>query len=206
MLNRPDAIAALNRAWPIICNECLSVLGSELHYQAMIYHALRQEGQVPLKQIGMNVKQYIPEVKSALFKQFVTTNHPEYRHGFEPIPDLVIFSPKVAADWRRRKRKQTIECMLLVMEIKASERLEGRLSRGEITLDIRKLAAHREEVRHMNKDYDFYPVMLVIDSARDPKERMTEWSLFECRSLAKKLDVEWRYISEQGCQIERSNG
>jgi hypothetical protein len=45
---REDALAAIDKAWPTICEECLSVLGGELHYQAMIYHALRSAGGVPL--------------------------------------------------------------------------------------------------------------------------------------------------------------
>lgn len=54
-----DAIGRLRRAWPQVVVECRDVLGSELHYQAVVYHCLRDSGSVPRRQIGMNVKQWI---------------------------------------------------------------------------------------------------------------------------------------------------
>lgn len=48
-----EAKVALKNAWPLIKSECLSVFDSELHYQAMIYHALRTKGCVAVNQIGM---------------------------------------------------------------------------------------------------------------------------------------------------------
>ena len=51
-----------------MADECRAVLGGELHYQAMAYHALRMAG-VPLAQVGMNVKQWIAEPTSELFRQ-----------------------------------------------------------------------------------------------------------------------------------------
>ena len=64
-----DALTALDLAWPKIKFECLSVLGSELHYQAMIYHLLREHGKVPVEQLGMNVKMWIANPVSLLFQQ-----------------------------------------------------------------------------------------------------------------------------------------
>ncbi|MGI9280021.1 MAG: hypothetical protein ACR2PX_10390 [Endozoicomonas sp.] len=62
-----DAKDALLRAWPMIQEECLQVLGSELHYQAMLYHCLRTAGAVPIDQLGMNVKIWISNPVSSLF-------------------------------------------------------------------------------------------------------------------------------------------
>ena len=84
-----EAKVALKTAWPLIKSECLSVLGSELHYQAMIYHALRTDGRVPANQIGMNVKMWIDNPVSELFKRLSDRKHENYRRGFEPIPDVV---------------------------------------------------------------------------------------------------------------------
>lgn len=86
-------------------------MGSELHYQAVIYHCLRSVGKVHPGQLGMNVKIWISDAVSDLF-----------RGGREPIPDLVIFSPDIAGDFRRRNYANTLRRMLLAAEIKVSER------------------------------------------------------------------------------------
>jgi hypothetical protein len=78
--NRQEALAAIDRAWP---EECLIVLASELHYQTMIYHALRSAGGVPVGQLGMNVKQDVRDVRSELFRQYDLAKHEDYRGGFE---------------------------------------------------------------------------------------------------------------------------
>ena len=80
-----QAVAALDRAWPLIVDECRAVLGSELHYQAVIYHCLRATG-VPRTQVGMNVKQWITDPVTPLFQQLDARKHELYRGGFEPIP------------------------------------------------------------------------------------------------------------------------
>ncbi len=98
-----DALDALTRAWPPFANECRSVLGSELHYQALLYHCLRAHGQVPSRQLGMNVKIWITDVVSDLFRELDERKHEDYRGGFEPIPDVVIFRPEIGGDFRRRQ-------------------------------------------------------------------------------------------------------
>ncbi len=201
IINREDALAAIDSAWPTICQECLAVLGSELHYQAMIYHALRTAGGVPLDQVGMNVKQWIPNVRSELFKSLDDAKHEGFRGGFEPIPDVVIFSSEVGGDWRRRRWDYTITCMLVVIEVKASERSGGRLSFREISKDLRKLSAHREEAQY--RGHDFYPIMLVVDSAPDKAERMTVADLSAAEELAQNLGVEWRYVSACEIRVDR---
>lgn len=195
------AMAAIDAAWPQIHDECLAVLGSELHYQAMIYHALRTSGGVPADQLGMNVKQFIANVQSELFKALDVRKREDYRGGFEPIPDIVIFSPAVGGDWRRRRREHTLGCMLAAIEVKASERAGKRLGLAEVLHDIEKLAAHRNEVRFLGSD--FHPIMLVVDSAPEPRERMTANSIDNARSKARELGVEWRYLSPDDCHVER---
>ena len=64
MQTRDGALEAFQRAWPPFVAECRSVLCSELHYQALLYHCLRAHGQVPTRQPGMNVKIWITEVVS----------------------------------------------------------------------------------------------------------------------------------------------
>jgi len=184
---------AINEAWPKIQTECLAVLGSELHYQAMIYHLLREHGKVPVEQIGMNVKMWIDKPKSILFRQLDKKKHLDYRGGFEPIPDVVIFKPTINRDWRRRNNQQTLLNMLVAIEVKASERANSRLQPSEITLDIRKLAAHREEVVRMGAK--MFPIMLIIDSAPKESERMTEQALNISQDLASELGVGFLYAS-----------
>ena len=93
----------------------------------------------------MNVKMWIDDPVSELFRRLDLKKHEDYRGGFEPIPDVCLFSPSVDADWRRRKRKETLAALLLAIEVKASEREKSRLGPGEITKDITKLSAHRQE-------------------------------------------------------------
>jgi hypothetical protein len=194
-----DALDAVDRAWPLICGETLQVLGSELHYQAMIYHCLRAAGGVPVTQLGMNVRQFIPAVQSELFKSFAASKAEGFRTGFEPVPDVVIFSEGVEGDWRRRRHEHTIKHMLAVIEVKASERAGKSLSLDEVVGDIRKLAAHREEVRILGGD--FHPIMLVVDSARDAKERMRPESLVVAKDVAVCNAVQWRYVSPVQCEV-----
>lgn len=190
-----DALNALKRALPVIGAECCAVLGSEQHYQAMVYHALRQHGQVPLEQLGMNVKIWIPRPKTTLFRQLDRRKAEGYRGGFEPIPDVVIFAKGIEADWRRRNRDNTLRQMLLALEIKASERDKGRLSPGEVLKDLKKLHALGQEIDHRAPASIPQLAMLVIDSARDANERMTESALELVRGEAQDLDIALFYVA-----------
>ena len=191
----PDAIAALDRAWPQMIDECRAVLGSEQHYQAVVYYCLRNSGAVPRAQIGMNVKQWITLPISPLFQEWDNRKHEDYRGGFEPVPDAVIFRPEIQADWRRRNREETLRCMLLAIEIKASERAKGRLRSGEVVRDIRKLDAHRTEVRH--RGGDMHPVMMIVDTAPTSAERMTGWAREESLKAASEHNVSLLYVSRE---------
>lgn len=90
-----EARASVKNAWALIKSECLQVLGSELHYQGMIYHALRTESRIPVSKIGMNAKMWISNPVSELFRKLVSVKHQNYQEGFEPIPDVVIFKPDI---------------------------------------------------------------------------------------------------------------
>ena len=193
MRSLSDALSVLDKTWPAIADDCLAVLGSELHYQAMIYHCLRSVGAVPIDQIGMNVKMYIEKPVSAKFQQLGQRKHADYRGGFEPIPDVALFGPENAGDWRRRSRAHTLKTCVMAIEVKASERANSRLRPGEIRDDIEKLAAHREEA--LFRDADFAPVMLVIDSARDTAERMTSSGVEASLECARQCKVGFLYAS-----------
>ena len=80
------------------------MFGSELYYLAVLYHCLRMHGKVPPGQLGMNVKNYITAVVSEYFRKLNEETHPDYRGGFEPIPDVVIFRTGIGGDFRRRNR------------------------------------------------------------------------------------------------------
>lgn len=194
MNNPREAVEFLLRARPSIIRECRATLGSELCYQAVIYHNLRQAG-VPLLQMGMNVKMQIDEPVSELFRELDLKKHEDYRGGFEPIPDVALFSRVVSADWRRRKNKVPLSSLLLAIEVKASERANSRLLPGEVIGDIQKLAAHRDEVKHCGGD--FYPVVMVIDTAPLPNEQMTKSSFDLARQSAEELSVGLLYLSPE---------
>jgi hypothetical protein len=187
-----DAVALLRSAWPGIVREARATLGGELFYQALAYHHLRMAG-APVRQIGMNVKQYVTDPVSALFKTFDLRKHEDYRGGFEPIPDIVLFTPEVDGDWRRRKCDRTLLTMLAAIEVKASERAAKRLTAGELTGDVEKLAAHREEVRH--RGGDMLPVVMIFDVAPEATERVRPATLDGVRELAASRGVAFLYVS-----------
>lgn len=190
-----DAAAMLETAWPAIVTECRAVLGGELHYQAIVYHCLRMAG-CPPNQVGMNVKQWVRAPATDLFRAWADKKHIDYREGFETIPDVVLFSPDVAGDWRRRNYERTLGCMLAAVEVKASERASNRLSTREIIRDIDKLAAHRDEVSQLG--CSMLPVMMVIDVAPLTAERMVAASVDACRSHAATTNVGWAYATIDG--------
>lgn len=191
-MGSPDAKTVLAKAWPMIVEECRAVLGGELHYQAIVYHCLRNAGW-PRTQIGMNVKQWIENPVSATFKAKDVKKHIDFQGGFEPIPDVVLFSSEIGGDWRRRNRENTLRHMLCAIEVKASERAKARLRAGEIKNDIIKLVAHREEIEY--RGLQMMPVMMVIDVAPDADERMLGAAVSECADFAAASRVAWLYAS-----------
>lgn len=195
MRSRTEAIEALTRSWPRIVEECRDAWGSELHYQALIYHCLRGVGEVPPRQLGMNVKIWITDVVTELFKTLDLKKNEAFRGGFEPIPDLVIFGPEIAGDFRRRNHEKTLRCMLLAAEIKASERYQNRLRPREIIDDVLKLAALREEAQARGSDC--VPAVIVVDTAPEEIERMRSYGLKETRDAAFESDVCFFYLSPE---------
>lgn len=189
-----DALEAVQRAWPSFVAECRSVLGSELHYQALLYHCLRTHGQVPSGQLGMNVKMWITDVVTDLFRELDEKKHPDYRGGFEPIPDVVIFRHDIHGDWRRRNRDKTVKRALMAVEVKASEREKQRLGPKEIVDDVLKLEALRTEVLHRGGS-DMLPAVVVVDTAPEANERMTPWSRQEVEAAARERGVCLFYVS-----------
>ncbi len=187
-----DAAKALRLAWPLIVDECRAVLGGELHYQAVVYHCLRLAG-VPRRQIGMNVKQWIPSPVTPLFKAMDLRKHESFRGGFEPIPDVVLFRPEVERDWRRRNHARTLGTVAMAIEIKASERANGRLGHGEIVRDIDKLDAQLTETGRPRDA--LCGVMLVVDVAPLPQERMRAASVAACRDHALARGIGWLHVS-----------
>ena len=186
------AAMMLLKAWPGIMHDCRETLGSELFYQAVVYHHLRSVG-VPKRQLGMNVKMWITEPVSPLFRELDERKSERFRGGFEPIPDVAMFSNGVNGDWRRRNNEQTLKCLRLAIEVKASERAGSRLRVGEVAADIEKLAAHRHEcsVRGNN----FYPVVMVLDTAPLTREQMTSYSYNKSKVIAEENSVGFLYCS-----------
>lgn len=195
MRTQAEALEALTRSWSAIVEECRCVLGSELHYQADAYHCLRKVGMVPPKQIGMNVKIWIPDVVSDHFKARDLRKAPDFQGGFEPIPDVVIFRPDIRGDFRRRNRANTLRQMLAAIEVKASERHGDRLKPAEVIEDILKLDALRLEARH--READVLPAVIVFGTAPDPVERMRGEAVDAARSVAEERGVCFFYLSPE---------
>jgi len=194
MKSQKDARDALLRAWPTIVRECRQVLGSEQHYQAVVYHCLRTAGRVPLRQLGMNVKIGIYSPKAPLFRRRAKQRHEDYQGHFEPIPDVVFFPSVIEGDWRRRRFEETLKQMIGAVEIKASERDKNRLQKGEVIHDIEKLAAHKHEKKHRH-NAGFYAAVMVIDTAPETAEQMTPTGRDKVVRSAKENGVDFFYVS-----------
>jgi hypothetical protein len=143
----------------------------------------------------MNVKIWISDVVSERFKELDLRKAEDFRGGFEPIPDLVIFSSEIDGDFRRRNYENTLRHMLLTAEIKASERFQRRLRSGEIKKDILKLDALRLEAQA--READFIPAVIIVDTAPDEVERMGSWALEEARDAASSHGVCFFYLSPE---------
>ena len=201
-----DSAEIMGKVWPSICAECRQVLGSELHYQAMIYRIFREIGEIPNNQIGMNVKIWITNPRTKLFRELEKRKNKGYQGGFEPVPDIVLFSPDIKGDFRRRNNKNTLKHMLMAIEVKASERAESRLRLGEIIKDILKLESFRREARMRSSNC--VPTMIVIDTAPSEDERMVKSSVDLIFESAKENNVSLFYLSpyfdrKSECDIER---
>ncbi len=181
-------------SFPKIVEECRAILGSELHYQAVIYHCLRTFGKIPIEQIGMNVKIGISNPVTQLFKDKQFSKAEGYQAGFEPIPDICIFSTELKADWRRRNNENTLKETLYALEIKASERKNNRLTAGEIKNDIDKLQAQFEETFFRYKK-EIGKGVLIVDTAPKLEERIKEKALNEVEEYAKLKNVDFWYFS-----------
>ncbi|HIE45844.1 MAG TPA: hypothetical protein EYP87_06745 [Flavobacteriaceae bacterium] len=192
--NVQQARKSINNSIDKITEECKSVLGSELHYQAIIYHCLRQYGNVPISQIGMNVKITFLNPKTKFLKDGMKKKKPEYQEGKEIIPDITIFSTNIKSDFRRRNSKNTLKETLYSLEVKASERKNGRLRPKEIKTDILKLKAQYTET-NLKHGIEIGIGMLVIDTAPKSNEKITKKTLNEIVSFAKENGVDLWYCS-----------
>ncbi|MCW2240761.1 hypothetical protein [Azospirillum canadense] len=193
ILTPTQALNALARAWPTIVAECRQVLGSELHYQAMIYHALRMTS-IQAQQLGMNVRQRIPEPSTCHFQGQVIVRGPCLTVA-ETIPDIVIFHPLVNGDWRGRNCTETLRHMLLIAEVKVSERDGGRLGYSEIARDIRKLIDSRREVVRFNARPE--TAMIIVDTAPSEKERMLLSGIDAVMTLCREHNVSFFYMNSE---------
>jgi len=191
-------ITSIEHSWQNIVDDCRLVLGSELHYQAMIYYNLRLYGKIPINQIGMNVKIRIDKPKSKLFIDKDKSKHPDFQGHFEPIPDIAIFKTQINSDWRRRNYKNTFKNLLYAIEIKASERENKRLSYKEITDDIDKLNALQFECK--SKKNDIGVAIIIIDTAILPDEQMTKDTIEELVIYSKSKNVSFLYLSQENQQ------
>ena len=185
---------SINNSFEQIQNECKSVLGSELHYQAIIYHCLRDFGNVPISQIGMNVKIWINNPKTSFLIERMNKKHINFREGQEIIPDITIFTENVKSDFRRRNYKNTLKETIYSLEIKASERENGRLQRNEIKIDIIKLKSQFTETKLKHKKEIGIGIM-VIDTAPKESEKMKKDTLDEVTEFAKENGVDFWYCS-----------
>lgn len=199
--NKQKCQDAISKCFGNIIAECRTVLGSELHYQAMIYHLLRQVGEVPLNQLGMNVKTTISNVSSPFLQDRILKKNKNYQSfGIEIIPDISFFRTELNGDWRRRNHVNTFKNTLYALEIKASERHNGRISYKEIETDILKLTAQAEETQSQHRQ-KIGTGLIIIDTAPKLEERITNNSLTKIIDCSKLHSVDLWYFSQDN-QLE----
>ncbi|MEJ8802827.1 hypothetical protein [Pontibacter sp. H249] len=202
MIQSPEEVRqAISKCFALVTSECRLILASELHYQAMLYHHLRQTGGIPFNQLGMNVKTTIPGVQNPFLLQKSLTRNTNYQNAdIEIIPDITVFTREIDHDWRRRNFANTLKETLYSLEVKASERHRGRLRQKEIETDIRKLVAQRAETERIyNRRIGVG--MFIVDVAPDPGERMKEVTLKYLIESARQQDVGFWYFNQE-TQIE----
>jgi len=158
-----------------------------------MYRCFREFGNVPLQQIGMNVKIWVDNPITTLFQELDKRKHPNFQGGYEPIPDIVLFSPEIEGDFRRRNRENNLRHMLMAIEVKASDRENARLRPGEIIRDLEKLKAFQNEASR-RRSY-FVPTMIIVDTAPEENEKMLASSLEEVAYHAEKLNVGLFYLN-----------
>ncbi|WP_157593697.1 hypothetical protein [Pontibacter actiniarum] len=202
MIQSPEEVKqALSKCFELGKSECRLILASELHYQAMLYHHLRQTGGIPFNQLGMNVKTTIPCVQNSFLHQRSLTRHANYQNAdIEIIPDITVFTQEINYDWRRRNFTNTLKETLYSLEVKASERHRGRLQQKEIETDIQKLVAQREETERIH-NRRIGVGMFIIDVAPDTRERMKVVTLNYLSELARQQDVDLWYLNQE-TQVE----
>jgi hypothetical protein len=199
-------------------DECRAVLGSELHYQAMLYHCLRVQGRVPREQLGMNVKMMVHDAITEVFIEWTEKHAAGYQGGgFAPFPDVVIFAPEFKGDWRRLGAGGTHAPaesahlhILAELELKASERKDP-IAPEEVHHEVMKLAGHREEVASVYRGLGVPPVqpyqaVVIVDTAPERSERMTEAALTQVRNEAKSMGVAFFYISPEQAETDFLEG
>ncbi|HIP49160.1 MAG TPA: hypothetical protein EYG92_09385 [Lutibacter sp.] len=120
--------------------------------------------------------------------------HINFREGQEIIPDITIFNENVKSDFRRRNYKNTLKETIYSLEIKASERENGRLQRNEIKIDIIKLKSQFTETKLKHKKEIGIGIM-VIDTAPKESEKMKKDTLDEVTEFAKENGVDFWYCS-----------
>lgn len=195
--NVSQAKTAISNSYDKIVQECRKVLGSELHYQAMIYHLLLLEGLIPVEQIGMNVKTTIKDVNTQFLKDRIAKKNINYQSdGIEIIPDVSIYNKNIKSDYRRRNYENTLKNTLYSLEIKASERQNGRLTFSEIKEDVLKLKAQFEETK-IKHGIEIGLGMMIIDVAPTASERIKSKTLQEIISLANECKVDLWYFDRQ---------
>ena len=142
----------------------------------------------------MNVKIWIEPVTTEYFRNLDKRHAEGYGGGYEPIPDVVVFRPAIEGDFRRRNYRNTQRQMLVAVEVKASERHQGRLTAGEIVNDVYKLDALRKEALSKGGSEPLSAVV-VVDTAPEPKERMTPEARGEVETAARERRVCFFYVS-----------
>jgi hypothetical protein len=140
--------------------------------------------------MNVRIKFYNPVNKD--FIERSNSRKEEYRGVHEVIPDLVIYDPDVRGKWQRRMADGTVRSILVTMEMKCSERKQGRLQQGEIEKDLKKLVALREEAQARSKQ--ILPVMFIVDTAVDHEERMRQSVLQNIIQKAKLLNIGLLYL------------
>ena len=147
-------------------------------------------------------KTTISNVSSPFLKERILKKNEKYQSfGIEIIPDISFFRTDINGDWRRRNHINTFKETLYSLEIKASERANGRIAYSEIETDLLKLKAQTEETERQH-NRKIGAGLMIIDVAPKMEERITVNSLNRIKALSKPHAIDlWYFSQDQQLEI-----
>jgi len=186
-----------NEVWEKFYPATRQVFGSELSYQALLYHTILEHTSDPrnvnFRSVALNVKIGIYKPLTHKAREKAKESAEGYQDYFGCIPDLVVFKNGFHGNHKRANGVRNLLWAEMLFELKVNERTvhnentdesrTGRIRPGEIIEDIDKLVILREEAEEHIK-------IGSKRSSRNENEKELREFLFEDTRLKDKLKTQ----------------